>query len=204
MTPLILFLLGCATVFLGTVQAAFSALMRLSLRLMAERGGRTDRFGRYLDDPLRLFIPVRILLALCFVLAGVLIALRPSTATLTLPALIALGGSVFYALLMITTRMVKETDDIVLMTSQFFGTFAFGAIAAPEFAGMPECWMSYLAVDDVDQRVAKALKAGARLMKPIFDVPDVGRIAVLTQPGGAGVGWMTPFCNEVAAKGRST
>jgi predicted enzyme related to lactoylglutathione lyase len=29
-------------------------------------------------------------------------------------------------------------------------------------------------------------------MKPIFDVPDVGRIAVLTEPGGAGVGWMTP------------
>ena len=33
--------------------------MRLSLRLMAERGGRGDALGRYLDDPLRLFIPVR-------------------------------------------------------------------------------------------------------------------------------------------------
>ena len=61
MTPLALFLLGCATVFLGIVQAAFSALMRLSLRLMAERGGRGDRLGRYLDDPLQLFIPVRML-----------------------------------------------------------------------------------------------------------------------------------------------
>ena len=65
MTPLALFLLGCATVFLGTVQAAFSALMRLSLRLMAERGGRSDRLGRYLDDPLQLFIPVRLLLGGC-------------------------------------------------------------------------------------------------------------------------------------------
>ena len=55
MTPLALFLLGCATVFFGTVQAAFSALMRLSLRLMAERGGRSDRLGPYLDDPLQLF-----------------------------------------------------------------------------------------------------------------------------------------------------
>ena len=52
MTPLALFLVACATVFLGTVQAAFSALMRLSLRLMAERGGRSDRLGHYLDDPL--------------------------------------------------------------------------------------------------------------------------------------------------------
>jgi len=63
--------------------------------------------------------------------AGVIIALRPSAATLTLPALIALGGSIFYALLMITTRLVKETDDIVLMSSQFLGTFIFGAVAAP-------------------------------------------------------------------------
>ena len=74
MTPLALFLLACATVFLGSVQAAFSALMRLSLRLMAERGGRGDRLGRYLDDPLQLFIPARILIGLCTVLAGVLIA----------------------------------------------------------------------------------------------------------------------------------
>ena len=74
MTPLALFLIACTTVFLGSVQAAFSSLMRLSLRLMAERGGRSDRLGRYLDDPLQLFIPVRILIGLCTVLAGVLIA----------------------------------------------------------------------------------------------------------------------------------
>jgi predicted enzyme related to lactoylglutathione lyase len=52
--------------------------------------------------------------------------------------------------------------------------------------------MSYLAVDNVDQRVAKAVKAGARLIKPLFDVPGVGRIAILMEPGGAGIGWMTP------------
>jgi predicted enzyme related to lactoylglutathione lyase len=52
------------------------------------------------------------------------------------------------------------------------------SIAAPEFDGMPECWMPYLAVDDVDKRVTKAVKAGAKLMKPIFDIPDVGRITV--------------------------
>ncbi len=74
MTPLSLFLLGCATVFFGVVQAAFSALMRLSLRLMAERGRRDDRLGHYLDDPLKLFVPVRILIGVCTVLAGALIA----------------------------------------------------------------------------------------------------------------------------------
>jgi predicted enzyme related to lactoylglutathione lyase len=63
-------------------------------------------------------------------------------------------------------------------------------ISPAEFKGVPECWMSYLAVDDVDARVKKAVAAGAKLMKPVFDVPGVGRIAVLTEPGG--VGWMTP------------
>src|SRR5215217_6885515 len=74
MIPLTLFLLGCATIFLVAIEVAFSALMRLSLRLMAERGGRDDRLGRYLDDPLQLFVPVRILIGLATVLAGVLIA----------------------------------------------------------------------------------------------------------------------------------
>ena len=60
MIPLVLFLLACATVYVGTVEAAFTTLMRLSLRLDAERRGSLDRLG-YLDDPLRLFVPVRVL-----------------------------------------------------------------------------------------------------------------------------------------------
>ena len=65
-------------------------------------------------------------------------------------------------------------------------------LSSPEFDGVPESWMSFLAVDDVDKRVAKAVKAGARLVMPIFDVPDVGRIAMLMEPSGAGIGWITP------------
>jgi predicted enzyme related to lactoylglutathione lyase len=65
-------------------------------------------------------------------------------------------------------------------------------ITAPEFGPVPESWMSYIAVDDVDARVKKAQSCGATLMKPIFDVPGVGRIAILREPGGAGIGWMTP------------
>ena len=29
-------------------------------------------------------------------------------------------------------------------------------------------------------------------MLPVFDVPNVGRIAMLMEPGGAGIGWITP------------
>jgi CBS domain containing-hemolysin-like protein len=74
MTPLLLFLLALMGVYISTVMAAFSALMRLSLRLMAERSVRNDRLGRYLDEPLRLFLPARFLLALVVVVAASLIA----------------------------------------------------------------------------------------------------------------------------------
>ena len=82
MIPLSIFLLACVAVYLGAIEAAFSALMRLSLRLVAERSGRPDALGEYLDDPLLLFMPVRLLLGL--VTAG---------ATALLARAIGIGGA---------------------------------------------------------------------------------------------------------------
>ena len=65
-------------------------------------------------------------------------------------------------------------------------------LSSPHYDGVPEVWMGYIAVDNIDERIKKAQALGATLMKPAFDVPGVGRIAVLREPGGAGIGWMTP------------
>jgi CBS domain containing-hemolysin-like protein len=73
MTPLLLFLLACAAVYVGTITAAFSTLMRLSLRVEAERSRRGGLLELYLDDPLRLFIPARILLTAIPVVAALLL-----------------------------------------------------------------------------------------------------------------------------------
>jgi drug/metabolite transporter (DMT)-like permease len=62
---------------------------------------------------------------------GVLIALRPSSQTVSWPALIALGGSLSFALLMLITRSLRRTPDIVLASSQFAGTFTLGALMSP-------------------------------------------------------------------------
>src|SRR5687767_3437367 len=75
MTPVLLLLLAVAAVYVGTIETAFSTLMRLSLRLMAERGGRDDRLGYYLDDPIRLFVPARLILGIIFSLATMSIAI---------------------------------------------------------------------------------------------------------------------------------
>jgi predicted enzyme related to lactoylglutathione lyase len=60
----------------------------------------------------------------------------------------------------------------------------------PGYENMPDNWMPYLAVDDVDSRAEAAVAAGAKLMR-IFDIPEVGRLALIIQPGGASVGWIT-------------
>ncbi|WP_407177938.1 DMT family transporter [Bradyrhizobium sp. STM 3562] len=63
--------------------------------------------------------------------AGVLIALRPSAQSFSWPALIALCGSLSFALLMLITRSLRRTPDIVMATSQFVGTFMLGAALSP-------------------------------------------------------------------------
>ncbi len=62
---------------------------------------------------------------------GVLIALRPSAQTISWPAMIALGGSLSFSLLMLITRSLRNTPDIVMATSQFAGTFLLGALMSP-------------------------------------------------------------------------
>ncbi len=65
-------------------------------------------------------------------------------------------------------------------------------MSEPRFEGVPPQWFAYLAVDDVDARVQKATAAGAKLARPIFDIEGVGRVAILHDPTGAAIGWITP------------
>jgi predicted enzyme related to lactoylglutathione lyase len=66
----------------------------------------------------------------------------------------------------------------------------------PQFEGIPPNWFAYIAVDDVDARMKNATAAGAALVRPIFEVPGVGRIAIIKDPIGAAVGWITPTSQE--------
>jgi len=69
--------------------------------------------------------------------AGVVLALRPSAASFTLPALIALTGSIFFAASMVTTRMLRATSNTVLVTGQIGATLLFGAVTTPLAWVMP-------------------------------------------------------------------
>ena len=74
MKLLLLALLAGAMIYVGTIEAAFSALMRLSLRLTVERNGRARGLGPFLDDPVLLFVPTRLLLGVIITIAGITFA----------------------------------------------------------------------------------------------------------------------------------
>lgn len=51
--------------------------------------------------------------------------------------------------------------------------------------GIPSQWNAYVAVGNVDEMTAKAESLGAKVVAPPFDVMDVGRMSIITDPTGA-------------------
>jgi predicted enzyme related to lactoylglutathione lyase len=75
------------------------------------------------------------------------------------------------------------------------GDHFVAGISGLDSGSLPEAvssyWFSFIEVDDVDARVALARAHGATLLQAPQDVPNVGRVAVLRDPTGAAIGWMT-------------
>ncbi len=67
------------------------------------------------------------------------------------------------------------------------------SIDLPEFAGEPESWFAYISVDNVDERTRKLTAGGGKILREPFDVPGVGRIAIVQDNAGARLGFMTPL-----------
>ena len=54
---------------------------------------------------------------------------------------------------------------------------------------IPAHWLPYVVVDDADVSLAKALELGAKVCVPVMVIPQVGRIACITDPLGALIGF---------------
>lgn len=73
------------------------------------------------------------------------------------------------------------------------GPYALGYVAGKPGAGMmnrpeediPPFWGVYFTARDVDGTVERAVELGGQVIVPPFDVPEVGRLAVLLDPQGA-------------------
>jgi len=74
MIPVLVFLAASGLLFFAVVETAFALLMRLPQRLEAERASEGDALAAYLDDPLKFFVPARLMRGLLLVLAVALLA----------------------------------------------------------------------------------------------------------------------------------
>jgi len=58
--------------------------------------------------------------------------------------------------------------------------------------GVPPMWLGYLSTPDVDRTVAAIVSDGGRVRMPAATLPNVGRIAMVTDPQGVPFYLMTP------------
>jgi predicted enzyme related to lactoylglutathione lyase len=65
------------------------------------------------------------------------------------------------------------------------GTTDVGGCTEPPMPDIPNHWHVYFAVDDADATAARAAAEGGTIAVEPFDIPSVGRSAVLTDPQGA-------------------
>lgn len=68
------------------------------------------------------------------------------------------------------------------------GRAAAGIGPKPDGADMPSVWTTYLAAESADAVAEKVQGAGGQTMMPPFDVGDVGRMFIATDPAGAAFG----------------
>ncbi len=66
------------------------------------------------------------------------------------------------------------------------GVFSLQAVGDPH---VPPHWSTYIAVEDVDARLAKCVALGATTLMGPMDVETVGRMALICDPQGAHV-WL--------------
>ncbi len=64
--------------------------------------------------------------------------------------------------------------------------------------GASACWMMYIGVEDVDACVTEIIAAGGAVQLAAFDIPNVGRIAMVSDPQGAPFYVMRGFSNEMS------
>ena len=77
----------------------------------------------------------------------------------------------------------NETYSIFKRGGQDTGA-AYTMQAEQRQQGVPPNWVVYVAVDNVDQMAERVTALGGRVIAPPFDVMDMGRMAVVTDPAG--------------------
>jgi uncharacterized protein len=105
------------------------------------------------------------------------------------PKKVAEAAAFYSAVAGYTTETMKVgKDDYTIGSASGAGRMGFGKASKPTGHGR---FAPYVVVASVDETVKAATKAKAKVLLKPTDVPDVGRVAVLTDPQGATFAVMT-------------
>lgn len=63
-----------------------------------------------------------------------------------------------------------------------------GGLMKQMMPGAPSAWLAYVVVDDIKASTEKAKSLGARVMKDVTEVPQMGWFSIITDPTGAALG----------------
>lgn len=97
----------------------------------------------------------------------------------------------FYGEIVGWTTQAMPTDGGMDYTIWQVGETGIGGLAAPP-PGAPTGWLAYFHVADVDAKLAEVQAAGGTVLMGGYDIPHVGRIALVTDPQGVAFYLMTP------------
>jgi predicted enzyme related to lactoylglutathione lyase len=81
-----------------------------------------------------------------------------------------------------------------------FGTYTMinvgkgtgGGMMKQQIPGAPSAWLPYVEVQDISAATKKAQSLGAKIMKDVTEVMDMGWLSILVDPTGAVLGLWTP------------
>ena len=75
-----------------------------------------------------------------------------------------------------------------------------GGMMAQMQPGAPSSWMSYVLVDDIKKSTKKAAALGAKVVKDVTEVPEMGWLSIIIDPTGACLGLWMPKKEEKRKK----
>jgi len=121
------------------------------------------------------------------------------------------GGFIWYELMTTDAAGAKDFYDAVVgwniaaesefpngyrMIGRSDGKFAGGVLPLNDEMqqhGAKPTWLGYIYVEDVDAAVASIEQVGGQALMPAFDIPEVGRVAMISDPQGAAFYIMKPI-----------
>ena len=72
------------------------------------------------------------------------------------------------------------------------GTGTGGGMMKHPMPGAPSMWLAYVNVDDIAAATKKAKSLGAKIIRDVTPVPDMGALSIIEDPTGAMLGLWEP------------